>query len=230
MTNSLIDCHVLTLSRFDPRWVAELRADLDAEPVNQHWLPGIEGKLDEARAAGYARGCAPFVTSADPDDRIMPSTFAALLQALEDNPGAPFAWAGEQMVWADLTPLPPKFRHVWRSGYSPVSHVYSGVHVHGVKLYRREAVTPHLDSIRLAGQCCEFLLDLAIIKPHTKPDKSTWPVHVPIVGRLWRQYGVNGSRSIRDRDFDQAAQVLGFGSMAAYRAEVARAWHGTIGT
>lgn len=222
----LIDCHVLTLPRFDPRWVEELRKDLYSEPVNQHWLPGIDGRLGEARAAGYSMGCAPFVTSADPDDRIMPGTFAALLHALEENPSAPFAWAGEQLVWEDLRELPPRFRHVWR-GYSPMSHVYSGVHVHGVKLYRRELVMPLLDQMRQAGPCCEFLLDLAIIKPHTKPPRSSWPVHVPIVGRLWRQHGQNGSRDIKAPDFDRMAQVLGFESMAALRSEVATAWHGT---
>jgi hypothetical protein len=222
----LIDCHVLTLPRFPAQWVDEMRGDLDAEPVNQHWLPGIDGRLGEARAAGYALGCAPFVSSADPDDRITPGTFAALQQALQDNPCAPFAWAGEQLVWEDLRELPPRFRHVWR-GYSPMSHVYSGVHVHGVKLYRRALVMPLLDQMRQAGPCCEFLLDLAIIKPHTKPPRSSWPVHVPIVGRLWRQHGDNGSRDITVRDFDRAAQVLGFESMAALRSEVATAWHGT---
>lgn len=226
MADHLIDCHVLTLPRFDPAWVAEMRADLDAEPVNQHWLPGIDGDLAASRVAGFSAGDAPFVTSADPDDRIMSGTYAALLQALQDNPTAPFVWAGEQLVWEDMRPLPPRFRHVWRS-YSPVSHVYSGVHVHGVKLYRRELVMPLLEQMREGGPCCEFLLDLAIIKPHTKPDKSTWSVHVPMVGRLWRQHGYNGSRGIKHHDFDEIARVLGFDTMDAYRSAVTTAWHGS---
>ncbi len=213
----LIDCHVLTLPRFDAQWVADLRIDLDREPVNQHWLPGIDGRLGDARAAGYEKGSAPFVTSADPDDRIMPGTFAALLQALQDNPSAPFAWAGEQMVWEDLRELPPRFRHVWPRGYDPISHVCKGVHVHGVKLYRREVVMPVLDMMRKAGQCCEFLLDLALAKPWTNPPREGWPVHVPMVGRQWRQHDHNGYKTFGKEDFDRMAQVLEFQTMDALR-------------
>lgn len=215
----LIDCHVLTLPRFDSRWVAELKGDLDAEPVNQHWMPGIDGRLGDARAAGFSAGNAPFVSSADPDDRIMPGTFSALLQALQENPTAPFAWAGEKMVNESLKDLPTR-PHVWPEGYHPVTHLAKGTHVHGVKLYRREAVMPLLGLLRQAGACCEFLLDLALVKPWTDPPKTAWPVHVPMVGRLWRQHGHNGSHTFVDQDFDRMAQVLGFQSMRAIRDAV----------
>ncbi|QHE85884.1 hypothetical protein [Hydrogenophaga sp. BPS33] len=221
MGHHLIDCHVLTLPRFDARWVAELRSDLDREPVNQHWMPGIDGDLAASRVAGFSAGSAPFVSSADPDDRIMPGTYAALLQALQDNPTAPFAWAGEQMVDEHLKPWPMR-PHVWAGGYDPVSHVCKGVHVHGVKLYRREVVMPVLDMMSKAGQCCEFLLDLAIAKPWTNPNRSTWPVHVPMVGRQWRQHAHNGFRSFGKDDFDRMAQVLGFQTMDALRDEAVR--------
>lgn len=216
----LIDCHILTLPRFPAQWVQETRNDLDAEPVNQHWLPGIDGDLAEARARGFSAGCAPFVTSADPDDRITPGTYAALLKALDDNPGAPFAWAGEQMVDEDLTPL-RRHAHVWPRGYDPLSHISNGVHVHGVKLYRREFVMPLLDLMRQAGLCCEFLLDLAIVKPWTGTP-STWPVHVPMVGRLWRQHQDNGFRDFRVGHFNRMAQVLGFQTMDALRDTAVR--------
>lgn len=215
----LIDCHILTLPRFDPRWVAELHKDLDAEPVNQHWLPGIDGRLGDARAAGFSSGCAPFLTSADPDDRIMSGTYVALLRALQENPSAPFAWAGEKMVNEELKDLPTR-PHVWPGGYHPVTHISRGTHVHGVKLYRRECVMPILEMMRRAGQCCEFLLDMALAKPWTNPPKSAWPVHVPMVGRLWRQHGQNGSRQFVDMDFDRAAKVLGFDTMRALRDDV----------
>jgi hypothetical protein len=213
---NLIDCHVLTLPRFDPRWMEEMRGDLDAQPVNQHWLPGIDGQLAEARARGFALGTAPFVSSADPDDRILPGTFAALLKALHDNPDAPFAWAGEQMVNANLKDWPIR-AHVWTRGYDPLLHVCRGTHVHGVKLYRRDCVMPLLDAMRQSGQACEFFLDLAIVKPFAPLQPSAWPVHVPMVGRLWRQHDCNGYREFTKTDFDRAAQVLGFASMDALR-------------
>lgn len=210
-----IDCHVLTLPRSRPDWAAELRADLDREPVNQHWMPGVDGDLGGARAAGFAAGDAPYVTSQDPDDRVLPGVYAALRRALEDNPAAPFAWAGEKLVLDDLTDVstPP---HVWPYGYSPRAHVRHGTHVHGVKLYRRELVAPLLDGIRAAGLACEFYLDLALAKPWNAD--APRPVHVPIVGRLWRQHEHNGSRQFKRAHFDHVARMLGFASMEALRA------------
>lgn len=120
------------------------------------------------------------------------------------------------MVDENLKPWPMR-PHVWRDGYDPISHVCKGVHVHGVKLYRREFVMPVLDMMREAGQCCEFLLDLALAKPYTTPPRAGWPVHVPMVGRLWRQHGHNGYRSFGKDDFDRMAQVLGFQTMDAMR-------------
>ena len=212
-----IDCHILTLPRFTPEWVQALRHDLAGEPVNQHWMEGIDGDLGASRAAGFSAGSAPFVTSQDPDDRVLPGTYAALLQALTDNPDAPFAWAGEQAVFEDLTEMPVR-ANVWPGGYSPVTHVSKGQHVHGVKLYRRALVMPLLDGMRKSGMACEFYLDFALAKPW-EPE-AVRPVHVPIVGRLWRQHGQNGSRQFSPADFDQVARCLGFDSMATLKAQV----------
>ena len=216
-----IDCHVLTLPRFDRRWVAELRGDLDAEPVNQHWMAGIEGDLARARAKGFSAGAAPFVSSADPDDRIVPGTYALLAQALRDNPQAAFAWAGEQLVDEALVDLPIG-PNVQPGGYHPVSHIARATHVHGVKLYRRKQVVPLLEMMCSAGPCCEFMLDLALVRPWLNPPKLAWPVHVPVVGRLWRQHGGNGSKLFARSDFDCMARVLGFESMAVLREAVYR--------
>ena len=93
----LVDCHVLTMPADNAEWAAALRRDLDGEPVKQHWLAGIPGQLGQARAAGFALGAAPFVSFADPDDRIIAGTVAALLAALEAGlapvtpPGPPLA-------------------------------------------------------------------------------------------------------------------------------------------
>lgn len=207
-----IDCHILTLDRFQGSWIEDLRADLDGQPVNQHWLPGIEGDLAQARANGYELGDAPFVGSVDPDDRIMQGTFAALQFALVDNPAAPFAWAGEQMTNATLKPWPVR-DNIWPDGYEPALHIARATHVHGVKLYRRSCITPFLAPMRSVGQACEFFLDLALVKPWVNPPKAQWPVHVPMVGRLWRQHDHNGSRSFSKDDFTKAAKALGFESI-----------------
>jgi hypothetical protein len=91
-----------------------------------------------------------------------------------------------------------------------------------VKLYRREQVSPHLPAMRTVGQACEFYLDLAIVKPYTNPPPTLWPVHVPMVGRLWRQHDTNGSRCFEQESFTRAALALGFDSMNALQAETRR--------
>lgn len=191
-----IDCHILTLDRFDPIWIDECRLDLSHQPVNQHWLPGIEGNLAEARALGFSKGSQPYVSSVDPDNRILGGTFDALLDALIQNPKAPFAWAGEQLVDGNLKRWPIK-PNVWPDGYHPTLHIAHGRHVHGVKLFRRQLIEPLLPEMSSAGQACEFFLDFALSKPWTNPPKDQWPVHVPMVGRLWRQHDNNGSLFFR---------------------------------
>lgn len=216
----LIDCHILTLPRFDPSWVLELRQDLEQAPVNQHWMDGIEGDLGSSRAAGFAAGTAPFLTSQDPDDRLLPGVYEALLKALVDNPCAPFAWAGEKLVYPDLQELENKQlrQNIWPTGYRPELHLSHGRHVHGVKLYRRELVMPLLEGMRKAGLCCEFFLDFALARPYDNQPRAVWPVHVPMVGRLWRQHPQNGSKKFTVEHFDQMAQALGFDSMAQMRS------------
>jgi hypothetical protein len=45
-------------------------------------------------------------------------------------------------------------------------------------------------------------------------------VHVPVVGRLWRQHGENGSKQFTHTDFDGLAEVFGFEGIGALRDEV----------
>ena len=49
-----IDCHVLEMPGDNAAWAEQLRADLSAEGVSQHWLPGIQGALGAARALASA--------------------------------------------------------------------------------------------------------------------------------------------------------------------------------
>lgn len=183
----LIDCHVLTMPTDNVSWSLQLRSDLDTEPVNQHWLAGIPGEFGQARAAGFERGAAPFVSFADPDDRIVGGTFAALLEALQRNPGAPFAWAGEQRVDAQLQPLGEPI--VWPDGYDQRRHRnrLQG-YCHGVVLMRRELCAQALPLLRQCGNGADGVLMSHLARPHAPLSADEYPVHVPIVGRLWRQH------------------------------------------
>lgn len=202
-----IDCHILTMPSHSAAWADELRADLAREPVNQHWLPGIDGQLGAALAQGYAQGSAPFVSYADPDDRVLPGTFAALLAALQAHPAAPFAWAGELLVDENLLALGAP-QHAPR-GYSQRSHRNSPMHVHGVVLYRRASVAPVLHRLVGCGWLSHYLLSLLVARPNVPQPAASLPVHVPLVGRLWRQHGSNASKRTTAADMQLVRDISG---------------------
>ena len=204
----LIDCHVLTMQGDNAAWRDELRRDLDAEPVRQHWLPGIAGELGRARAAGLEAGGAPFVSWADPDDRIIRGTYGRLLQALQAQPQAPFAWAGEQRVDDDLTPIGQP--SVWPGGYDQRrhrNHIFG--FCHGVVLIRRAALAPAMPLLRCCGNGAEGILlaRLAAIGAPMAPGHQ--PVHLPIVGRLWRQHPGQYHRAFSPADRAHGHRALG---------------------
>lgn len=202
-----IDCHVLEMPGDNAAWAEQLRADLSAEGVSQHWLPGIQGALGAARAEGYRRGSAEFVSYADPDDRIIPGTFAALVDALEARPFAPFAWAGEQVTDAALQPQGDP--DVWPEGYCPRRHQHQVRHVHGVVLYRRTLVERALPLLERAHAGADWLLGLHLAQPNLARPDDWRPVHVPIVGRLWRQHRGGLHREFTAADRAKAARLAG---------------------
>ena len=55
-----IDVHLLTLNE-PAEWRDACIASLEDAPIQLHVLPGIPGRIGEARAAGYAQGTLPLV-------------------------------------------------------------------------------------------------------------------------------------------------------------------------
>ncbi|WP_123812210.1 hypothetical protein [Ottowia oryzae] len=205
----LIDCHVLTLPGDNPAWRAELERDLAAQPVCQHWIAGIPGQIGAARAAGFALGDAPFVSFADPDDRIMGGVFAKLLQALQEKPDAPFAWAGEQRVGADLTPIGRAA--VWPEGYDQRRHRnYTGAYCHGVVLIRRSVLAPALPALRACHVGAEGVLLAHLAGVHAPIPPGREPVHLPIVGRFWREHRQAVHHTFTPADRARNSRALGF--------------------
>ena len=210
-TTHPIDCHILTTPSDDPAWTEQLADDLAEEPVNAHWLPGVPGEMGQARAAGYALGGAEYVSWACPDDRIVPGTFELLRQALEDAPFAPFAWAGEQRVDATLQELGAPAVHP--NGHDQRALRNSPSYVHGVIVARRALVMPALPLLErargTAGFLADWLLHLHLAAPHRQRPPGWEPVHVPVVGRLWRQHAGNAHRQIVPGDVAIVRRLAG---------------------
>lgn len=195
---AIIDVHVCTMPYDRPEWSSALKQDLDAEPVNQHWIEGAFGAVGKARIKGFSLGVCEFVSFADPDDRILPGTFEKLAQALTANPDAPFAWAGEQIInETDHTLRPP----VVPARYDPEMHSKSAKHCHGVLLFRRALLMPELDHIASLNNLCEWVLTKRLARHGD-------PIPVPIVGRLWRRH--ERQSSIRTTNAERLAAVAAF--------------------
>jgi Phage lysozyme len=63
-----IDVHLLNLNE-PAEWRETCIASLEGAPIQLHVLPGIPGRIGEARAAGYAQGTLPLVATA-PEHRL----------------------------------------------------------------------------------------------------------------------------------------------------------------
>lgn len=171
----VIDAHLLILNE-PKKWVEECLLSVATAPINLHILPGVPRNLGLARANGYSIGTAPFVTFIDADDTYNPEAFQVLLDALQSNPEAPMAYTNEVLITSygkelrtsDLT-------------YNKTKHLTNPGHVHGLMLMRRHLVLPHLAKLRTIKQFADWQLTLELTREHP-------PIHVPIIGRYWRQH------------------------------------------
>ena len=207
-----IDCHVLTMPYDRPEWSEALRADLEREGVTQHWLPGIPGQHAKARAAGFRLGTHEYLTKADPDDRIAGGgVYKALYDALEAHPFAPFAWAGEIPVNDYLAPIDSPNTAV--SGYNPRHIIASPMHAHGVVLYRRALVMrvlPKLEAMQgEEGLLSDWLLDLLLAAPQSNRPPDWQPIHIPIIGRFWRQHESQAHALIKPEHYAATRKAAG---------------------
>ena len=179
-----IDVHLLTLDEPEP-WREECLASLSGAPIRLHVLPGLRGRLGQARAAGFARGSLPLVSFVDPDDRYEAGAFAHLADALDACPQAVLAYTDETL-------MDEQGRHIGvrRSAYSAFQHAHSASHVHGLIVMRRSAVEPVLSRIERIHDVPEW--------PLTRALAATGGVlHLPIVGRHWRQHPEQHHLSLR---------------------------------
>ena len=170
-----IDVHLLTLNE-PAEWREACIASLDAAPIQLHVLPGVQGAVGQARAQGFAQGHLPLVSFADPDDLYEASAFTELANALDACPGAVLAYTDEALIDANGQSL-----GVRRIAYSRWQHTMSPSHVHGLIVMRRAAVEAVLSEITAIANYADWYLTLLVAK-------QGGCLHLPIVGRHWRQH------------------------------------------
>lgn len=177
-----IDVHLLTLSE-PAEWRDACTASIEGAPIQLHVLPGIPGRIGEARAAGYAQGTLPLVSFVDPDDLYEPSAFTQLADALDACPQAVMAYTDEA-----LTDEAGRDIAVRRLAYSRWQHANSASHVHGLIVMRRSAVEVALAETTDINNLADWLLTLLVAR-------RGGVLYLPIVGRHWRQHPQQSHRT-----------------------------------
>lgn len=177
-----IDVHLLTLNE-PAEWRDACIASLEGAPIQLHLLPGIPGRIGDARAAGYAQGTLPLVSFVDPDDLYEANAFTQLADALDACPQAVMAYTDEA-----LTDETGRDIAVRRLAYSRWQHANSASHVHGLIVMRRTAVEAVADQLVALERRVEWLLTLLVAK-------RGGVLHLPIVGRHWRQHPQQSHRT-----------------------------------
>jgi hypothetical protein len=118
----------------------------------------------------------PLVSFVDPDDRYEASAFTQLADALDANPKAVMAYTDET-----LTDESGRDIAMRRLPYSRQQHEGSASHVHGLIVMRRCAVEASLQETSDINNFSDWLLTLLVAKEGEV-------LHLPIIGRHWRQH------------------------------------------
>ena len=177
-----IDVHLLTLNE-SAEWREACIASLDGAPIQLHIVSGIAGHIGEARTAGFAAGSLPLVSFVDPDDLYEASAFTQLADALDACPRAVMAYTDEALM--DETGRDIAER---RLAYSRWQHANSASHVHGLIVMRRSTVEAALAETTDLNNFADWLLTLLVAK-------RGGVLHLPIVGRHWRQHSQQSHRA-----------------------------------
>lgn len=194
-----IDVHLLTLNE-PVEWREACIASLEEAPIRLHVLPGVPGRIGEARAAGYAQGTLPLVSFVDPDDLYEASAFTQLADALDACPQAVMAYTDEALTDENGQDIA-----VRRLAYSRWQHANSASHVHGLIVMRRSAVEAVLDQLVVLRRRAEWLLTLMVAK-------RGGVLHLPIVGRHWRQHPQQSHRTGDPEAVRRIRQTIGHAS------------------
>ena len=191
-----IDVHLLTLNE-PAEWREACLASIKGAPIQLHVLPGIPGRIGEARAAGYAQGNLPLVSFVDPDDLYEASAFTQLADALDACPQAVMAYTDEA-----LTDEAGRDIAVRRLAYSRWQHANSASHVHGLIVMRRSAVEVALAETTDINNFADWLLTLLVAK-------RGGVLYLPIVGRHWRQHPQQSHRTGDPGAVQRIRQTIG---------------------
>ncbi len=185
-----IDCHMLTQG--EPQaWMDECLASLAGAPITLHVVADYPAPMGPARTHAFRLGTLPYVSSVDPDNRYEPAAFTALADALDAQPAAMMAYTDEATLSESGRVLAR--RHL---AYSPWQHAHRPDLVHSLILMRRSAMDVVVDDISDMDTFYDWMLSLRLAQMGPV-------IHLPIVGRYWRQHPGQAHLRNHSRDADR---------------------------
>lgn len=194
-----VDVHMLTMNE-SPAWREACVDSLQGAPIILHTIPGIPGALGQARTAGYLMGTLDLVSFVDPDDLYEPQAFTQLVDALDANPNATLAYTNETLMDSDGKQIGLR-----ELNYDATTHRTDASHVHGLIVMRRSAVQHVLDNTDNTHQRLKSFADWMMTLLVAKQGEV---IHLPIVGRHWRQHAKQTHNAIDQVDIRLINKVL----------------------
>lgn len=79
----MIDVHVLTWEKADPRWLDQCLESLAKEPCTVYLVDNSGRTIGQGRADGYLLGTHPYVAHVDCDDYVLPGVMDVVCEALQ---------------------------------------------------------------------------------------------------------------------------------------------------
>jgi len=185
--NLRVDTHVLLMPNTRQDWWQECQDSLKKEQINLHKIEGVKNHIGKGRAKGFRQGSAPYVSSIDPDDIVIPGAFQSCIDALEANPKACGAYTDELLVDTMGRTIKPG---IWSGrSWNPLLQLEPN-YLHHIYVMRRSCVEPYLDEIeRQWPHLADFVLK-GLICQH-----GPW-IHVNRKGYKWRIHRSNDHKEL----------------------------------
>lgn len=88
----MVDVHIAHMPGQRSDWWDQCHESLRGHPITIHHINGVIGDVRQARFNGYHCGTHEFVAHVDPDDRVLPGAFNAVVGVLQQSPDAAGAY------------------------------------------------------------------------------------------------------------------------------------------
>jgi hypothetical protein len=170
--------------------MGELKTDLDSSYVNQWWIEGTIGNIGEGRSRGYSLGEAEYITYADHDDRIIPSSIEECISFLDKNQDYSCVGTAEYVGVK-----------IVREIYNFEEHKVFPDHFHGLIIYRRDKVKDVLEKLKDFHYLPDWYLSL-----YASTKGKVGKLEVP--GRSWRQHCNQATRVFDEEMKEERERIL----------------------